>query len=663
MAEQETRVCSEGSLAYAGSAPLWASRLQCWSPHANLELASKVNSENGSDLALAEDQQQTGPSNLLIWLEGFHELPLHLVQVADLKLQVSEPWLRSILSIYDAAIWEMACITNASVGFIAGVLTSAQCANRSYPSNPFDLFAGVCKQRIYPSIPPDRSALAPKTGLHSDWVHAPRSALASARCLVFLDMDRATAARKSATFMSQSEILDLPGEAPVFQIQVTFSRKTILLWVRPTDPVQNLLLQLECRLGIPSFHLRLIYQGKQLQNSSPLFFYSIQKDAVITATFRLRGGSIGQTSSAPSFSYKDAVRKDAAHPQVSSKANQPSLSPKPFLVDKIEDVPTISFNHFGIEEQYQVFAESAIICRFNGLWPRTADLYQWVHTNWTKRSRICLCAKGFFIVVFDLAEDYQRALTGGPWFWGSAGLFLTPWFPDFDPSTAVITKLPIWVRLPNLPAHLWHTSVFIAIGDTLGRFLAVDSSRKEHGLYTYARMCAEVDLSKGLPEQINLKIGDFHWTQSLDYENTAFRCRHCHQTGHLQSTCTQLLGKKKNLTRKPKSKSWSTCVPPTNDTDYSSSDEEELEAELEADGQNNETLSEAPSGCPEVPSAPPISQKRSHDSTSSDSDKDIPPPEQNSLQLVTTHPNSTGWIKVGKKKGKKCRVAVTTHSG
>ena len=132
------------------------------------------------------------------------------------------------------------------------------------------------------------------------------------------------------------------------------------------------------------------------------------------------------------------------------------MTPKPFLVDKSEEIPSIKFSDPGIEVLYQNFAESAIICRFNGLWPRTADLYQWIHTNWTKKSKIYLCSKGFFIIAFELNEDYQKALTGGPWFWGTAGLFLTPWFPNFDPSTTVITKLPIWVRLPNLPTHLWH---------------------------------------------------------------------------------------------------------------------------------------------------------------------------------------------------------------
>ena len=95
------------------------------------------------------------------------------------------------------------------------------------------------------------------------------------------------------------------------------------------------------------------------------------------------------------------------------------------------------------------------------------------------------------------------------------------------------------------------------------------------------------------------------------------------------------------------------------DTDYSSSDEEEIEA----DGQNVEIPLDIPSVSPVIPSAPPFSQKRSHVSSSLDSDKDIPSLEQNSLQLVMAHPNPTGWVKVSKKKGKKSRVAVTAHSG
>lgn len=328
-------------------------------------------------------------------------------------------------------------------------------------------------------------------------------------------------------------------------------------------------------------------------------------------------------------------------------------------MDKLEEIPSIEIVHPTLDEQTQQIAEKGIICRFNGLWPRTADLYQWIHSNWTNNCKVLLCSKGFFITVFVFEEDYQKALKEGPWFWGSAGLFLTPWFPDFDPSSAIITKLPIWVRLPNLPAHLWHFAVFQGIGNSLGRFLDTDISRGEKGLYTYARICAEIDISKGLPDKINLKTGDFHWTQYLDYENTAFRCRNCHLTGHLQSSCPSKPAPTKKATHKQKSKSWKPHdPPPMDDFDFTSDEEELNEEEMETT-----TAPEPPSADPEDCSVQPCSQKRNHESSTSDSDKEISQATQLSLQVTPVQQIPPEWVKVGKKKGKKVRIADPSHVG
>lgn len=223
-------------------------------------------------------------------------------------------------------------------------------------------------------------------------------------------------------------------------------------------------------------------------------------------SLRLRGGTVGQTSAPKGFSYKEAVKS-----QPFKNFAPPPEAPKPFLVDKLEEVPSIEISHLDLEGKLQSFLELALICRLNGLWPRREYLYAWIHSTWTKHCKAILCSKGFFIVIFVDSKEYQIVLTGGPWFLGKAELFLTPWFPDFDPSKDVITKLPIWVRLPNLPAHLWHCVVFQAIGNSLGRFLAIDPSRGLKGLYTYGRICAKIDISKGLPDQITLKVGDFSW--------------------------------------------------------------------------------------------------------------------------------------------------------
>lgn len=97
--------------------------------------------------------------------------------------------------------------------------------------------------------------------------------------------------------------------------------------------------------------------------------------------------------------------------------------------------------------------------------------------------------------------------------------------------------MPVWVRLHGLPLHFWHQKVLTAIGNTLGKFLKMDEDRAIRGIFTFARMCVEVNLSQGLHDHITLNFNNSQWIQQLDYENTTFRCRGCMQTGHLQYDC------------------------------------------------------------------------------------------------------------------------------
>ena len=93
--------------------------------------------------------------------------------------------------------------------------------------------------------------------------------------------------------------------------------------------------------------------------------------------------------------------------------------------------------------------------------------------------------------------------------------------------------------------------------------------------------------------------------------------------------------------------------------DSSSYDEEDIEVE----GENLDHPKDAPPACPMDPATPLISQKCTHESSSSDSDKETPPSAQNSFQVVPVQPAHNSWVTVSKKKGKKCRLGDSTHSG
>jgi len=123
----------------------------------------------------------------------------------------------------------------------------------------------------------------------------------------------------------------------------------------------------------------------------------------------------------------------------------------------------------------------------------------------------------------------ERALKEMPWFWGNAGLFITHWFSNFYATAMVASTMALSVRLPNLPLPLWHHKVLEEYWNTIGSFKKMDLERTKKGLFTFTKIYVEINLSKGLPDHIQLKHKNIQCTELLDYENTTFGCRSCYQ--------------------------------------------------------------------------------------------------------------------------------------
>jgi len=497
-------------------------------------------------------------------------------------------------------------------------------------------------------------------------------------------------------------------EVETYQIFVkTFAGKTLLLWVSALDTGETLKTLIEQREGYPGSAFYLLCEGKALKADDRMGECQIHKHSTIHVMSRLRGGSDRNRGSTGPASYKDAARpkgyKTSTFPP-STTVPLSSAQPRPYIVEKMDEIPSLEVKNPEVKNLFKTLQTHALICRFNGFWPRSYDLHNWIYTNWTIDCQILLCSKGFFTVQFEKQEDCQKVITQGPWFWGRAGLFLTPWFPEFDANSMVVTKMPVWVRLPNLPLPFWHHMVLEDIGNLLGSFIKRDPDRNEQGLFTYARICVEIDLSKGLPDRIHLQYEKFKWLQLLDYENTAFRCRFCHVTGHLQDTCplAKRYPKKKKGTN-TRGKTWQSEYAP-----HCSEDSEDEESELEEqqkkeeraeNWQNPESMverkTETKSDGKETPMEPVkdasldgkstgnsmadyngegsqtaiVTQekelasgvKRGHESEKSDSDKEHPPkqiPEMvNGRQLVIATPSQGRWVEVkNKRKGKKGKI-------
>lgn len=144
------------------------------------------------------------------------------------------------------------------------------------------------------------------------------------------------------------------------------------------------------------------------------------------------------------------------------------------------------------------------------------------------------------LFLFRLPDEatLRRVLDDGPWIVAGQVLFLQKWTIDYSPARHMLTKMPVWLRLPHFPIGLWNRKNLIAIASLAGEPLEFDRSTLSQDRIMCARIKVLVDLSLPLVRGISIGHKGVSVWQPFLFEYFPVICTSCGHVGHPAIKCS-----------------------------------------------------------------------------------------------------------------------------
>ncbi|PWA98935.1 hypothetical protein CTI12_AA014150 [Artemisia annua] len=84
------------------------------------------------------------------------------------------------------------------------------------------------------------------------------------------------------------------------------------------------------------------------------------------------------------------------------------------------------------------------------------------------------------------------------------------WSPDVSLDKIEHDKIPIWIKMFNVPLEAWNNKGISALASSVGKPMIMDKMTAEmcmnaSGKFAYARVLVEVDAKKGLKDRIEIQ--------------------------------------------------------------------------------------------------------------------------------------------------------------
>ncbi|XP_071688424.1 uncharacterized protein [Rutidosis leptorrhynchoides] len=157
-------------------------------------------------------------------------------------------------------------------------------------------------------------------------------------------------------------------------------------------------------------------------------------------------------------------------------------------------------------------------------------------------------SKSFFFFKFASETELQGVLESGPWIIRSTPIILDSWSPDVSLTKEDLTRVPVWVKIHDVPIAGFTEIGLSVIASNIGYPLKLDSYTstmclESWGRPNFARALIDVSSDRELKENIKMAIPSIDGkrksicTLKVEYEWKPPRYASCAIFGHTESQC------------------------------------------------------------------------------------------------------------------------------
>ncbi|GJR79998.1 zinc knuckle CX2CX4HX4C containing protein [Tanacetum coccineum] len=153
--------------------------------------------------------------------------------------------------------------------------------------------------------------------------------------------------------------------------------------------------------------------------------------------------------------------------------------------------------------------------------------------------------------VLEKLDSWARldaVLEGGPWMIRNSPIILKKWSVNTSLQKEEMTRIPIWVKLHDVPIQVIEEDGISLIASSLGKPIMLDSytttmCKESWGRSSFARCLIEINSEAEFTESITIGIpelegpGFIKETICVEYEWKPPRCHTCNIFGHLGDSC------------------------------------------------------------------------------------------------------------------------------